>query len=255
MTLTFTHVLLLLVGGAAAGALNAAAGGGSLILFPALVAVGLPALHANVTNTVALCPGYLGGVLGFRGELSDARERMSQLGGVAVAGSVAGVVALTVAPDSAFDAIVPILLLVASLLVGFDRPLSAWVRRHAAKHPDTDALRVPLLVSVFLAGAYGAYFGGALGIILLATLGILLGDDLRRLNGLKAYLSLLVNVVAALLFVVTAPVHWGAVAIVAPATLIGGRLGAHLSRRVPEVGLRAAVAVTGVVVAVIFVVR
>jgi uncharacterized membrane protein YfcA len=244
---TAGHVLLLVAAGLLAGAVNAAAGGGSLITFPALLAAGLPALSANVTNTVALCPGYLGGVTGFRADLVGQRPRMRALGGSAAIGAVVGVVLLEVSPAATFRAVVPYLLLLGCLLLACQPPIARLVaRRRGQREPSP----IPLGLATFAAGAYGAYFGAGLGVILLAVLGALIVDGLPRLNALKAYLTLVINVLAAALFVILAPVDWTGVLVMAPSTLVGGRVGASLARRIPPTPLRCGVVTIGIGVAV-----
>jgi uncharacterized protein len=248
VSLTAAHVVLLVVAGGLAGAVNAAAGGGSLISFPALLVVGLPALSANVTNTVALCPGYLGGVSGFRADLAGQGPRMRELGGSAVLGAAVGVVVLEVSPAATFRAVVPFLLLLGCTLLAFQPQVARSVARRRGARP---AGRVPLQLVVLAGGAYGAYFGAGLGVILLAVLGVLVTETLARLNALKAYLALVINVVAAGLFVVALPVWWPGVAIMAPSSLVGGRAGASIARRVRPTVLRATVVCVGVGVSVV----
>jgi len=236
-----------------AGAVNAVAGGGSLISFPALVAIGLPTLDANVTNTTAVWPGYLGSATAYRAELADQGHRLSAFGLAAALGSVAGAAILLVAPDAVFDAVVPFLVLAGSFLLALQPRIAAMVRSRA--DVDAEGHPVQLHVALFLAAVYGAYFGGGLGVILLAVLGIFVADHLQRLNALKSALSLLINTIALVAFALFGPVDWAAVAIVAPASLAGGYAGAHLARRLSPDALRAAVVVLGVVVAVWLAVR
>ncbi|HWH13067.1 MAG TPA: sulfite exporter TauE/SafE family protein [Solirubrobacteraceae bacterium] len=247
MSLTLAHVVLLVGAGALAGAVNAAAGGGSLISFPALLVAGLPALSANVTNTVALCPGYLGGVGGFRAELAGQRPAMRVLGTTAGLGAVVGVGLLEISPVATFRTVVPFLLLLGCTLLAFQPPVARWVARRRGERPPG---RAALGSAVFAAGAYGAYFGAGLGVILLAVLGVLVAETLPRLNGLKAYLALVINLLAAALFVVALPVSWPGVAIMAPSSLLGGLAGASAARRIPPAVLRAAVVGIGGAVAV-----
>jgi uncharacterized membrane protein YfcA len=247
VSLTLVHVLLLVGAGALAGAVNAAAGGGSLISFPVLLLTGLPALSANVTNTVALCPGYLGGVSGFRRDLAGQAQRMRTLGTVAGLGALVGVGLLEVSPAATFRAVVPFLLLLGCTLLAFQPPIARWVARRRGQRAPSPA---PLLVATFAAGSYGAYFGAGLGVILLAVLGVLIAETLARLNALKAYLTLVVNLLAAVLFALILPVSWTAVLIMAPSSLLGGRVGAILARRIPAPVLRASVVGIGGVVSV-----
>ena len=241
------EAVLIAVAGFLAGGVNAVAGGGSLISFPALVAAGLPTLSANVTNTTAVWPGYLGSAAAYRAELADQGHRLRALGLTAAVGGAAGSALLLAAPDDVFDAIVPFLVLVGSLLLLAQPRIAAYVKdRTGTARRDT----VQLHGAVFVAAVYGAYFGGGLGVILLATLGIFVSDHLQRLNALKSALSLVINTIALIAFALFGPVDWLSVAIVAPASLAGGYLGAGAARRLSPTALRATVVVFGVVVSI-----
>ncbi len=246
--MTGLELALVAVAGFVAGAVNAVAGGGSLISFPALVAVGLPTLDANVTNTTAVWPGYLGSAAAYRAELADQRARLTGLALTAALGGAAGSVLLLAAPDAVFDAVVPFLVLAGSLLLAAQPRIAALVRARAETRGAGSP--VPLHASIFLASVYGAYFGGGLGVILLATLGIFVADHLQRLNALKSALSLLINTIALIAFALFGPVDWVAVAAVAPASLAGGYAGARLARRLSPDALRGVVVAFGVVVAI-----
>lgn len=242
---------LVAVAGFLAGGVNAVAGGGSLVSFPALVAVGLPPLTANVTNTTAVWPGYLGAALAYRAEVRAQAARIRSLSASAVAGGGAGAVVLLTAPDAVFDAVVPFLVLAgAGLLVAQPR-IAAWT---AARRPDGPH-PAALHVAVGAAAVYGAYFGGGLGVILLAVLGIFVAEGMQDLNAVKSTLSLVINTVALVAFAVFGPVDWGAVALVAPASLAGGYVGGHVARRLPAGVLRVVVAAFGIAVAVWLFVR
>lgn len=245
--MSIADALLIAVAGFLAGSVNAVAGGGSLISFPALVAIGLPTLDANVTNTTAVWPGYLGSAAAYREELSAQRERLRGLVVTSLLGGVVGSVVLLAADDSVFDAVVPFLVLAGSILLALQPRIAAFV---ASRDSSVRNASVQLHVAVFLAAVYGAYFGGGLGVILLAVLGIYVADHLQRLNALKSALSLLVNTVALIAFALFGPVDWLAVAIVAPASLAGGYLGARMARRLSPETLRSTVVVFGLVVAV-----
>jgi hypothetical protein len=240
-------MVLIAVAGFLAGGVNAVAGGGSLISFPALVAAGLPTLDANVTNTTAVWPGYLGGAAAYREELRGQRPRLQRLGVTAVLGGAAGSVILLAAPDAVFDAVVPFLVLFGSLLLLAQPRIGAYVVERA-ESARRDA--VQLHAAVFVAAVYGAYFGGGLGVILLAVLAIFVADHLQRLNGLKTALSLIINTIALVAFALFGPVDWLSVAIVAPASLVGGYAGARMARRLSPDALRKTVVVFGVVVSI-----
>ncbi len=241
------QLALLAVAGVVSGVVNALAGGGSLLLFPTLLAVGFSPLAANVTNSVIQCPGYLGLALGSRRELRGQRGRVLSTAGVAVAGSLVGSLLLLVLPATVFDAMAPALVALASVLLGMQPWLSRWIGEPEHDAPDR---RVILLPAVFLGAIYGGYFGGALGVILIAVLALAAHDDLRRLNAAKGVLSLIIGAVTVVVFGIGAPVDWLAVALLAPTTLVGGFVGAKLAGRVPEPALRVAVVVVGLTVSI-----
>ena len=238
---------MLLAAGVASGAVNAVAGGGSLLLFPALLAVGFPPLAANVTNSIIQCPGYVGLALGSRRELRCQRDRVLSTTGVAVAGSLLGSLLLLELSTEVFDAVVPALVALASVLLGVQPWLSRWI---GEPQPDAPDRRAFLLPAVFFAAIYGGYFGGALGVILIAVLAVAAHDDLRRINAVKGVLSLIISVVSVVVFAIGAPVDWLAVGLLAPTTLIGGFLGAKLAGRLPAPVLRVAVVVVGLAVSI-----
>lgn len=256
----------LLLSGLLAGGVNAIAGGGSLLVFPALLAVGFSPLEANVTNSVAQWPGYLGVVGGVRDELAGQGRRILLTSIVAVIGAVVGCLLLLALPDRVFDAVVPALVLLAGVLMACQpriRTAVAWAHARTSQTPDADPDATtapapdrtrPLLVVVFLGAIYGGYFGGALGVILIAALSLLTNDRLIRLNALKALLALVIATVTVLIFAVGAPVDWIAAAAVAPTTLIGGYLGARVARRLREDVLRWAVVLIAFAVGIYLVV-
>jgi uncharacterized membrane protein YfcA len=230
-----------------AGGVNSIAGGGSLILFPTLVALGLGTVEANVTNSVAQWPGYLGGVAGFRAEYVGQRRRLVRLGVVAVLGGTTGSVLLLTTPSEAFDVVVPVLVLLASCLLAFQPLITRRLRR-----ADSDgATGEPawLYVALFLATTYGGYFGGALGVILVGVLGLAL-NRLPLANALKSALSAVTATVTVVVFGVFGDVHWGVVAVAAPASLVGGFLGARIATRIPANALRAVIVTFGLAVSV-----
>ena len=240
---------LLIAAGVAllAGAVNSIAGGGSLILFPTLVALGLGPVAANVTNSIAQWPGYLGGVLGFRAEYAGQRGRLIRFGVVAVLGGTVGSVLLLTTPAEAFALVVPVLVLLASLLLAAQPRITKRLRRTDEGVPRRDP--VWLYVALFLATVYGGYFGGALGVILVAVLGVGL-HRLKLANALKSALSAVTATVTLVVFGIWGPVEWSVVAVAAPASLLGGFLGARLATRIPTTPLRAVIVTFGVAVSI-----
>ncbi len=238
---------LLALAGFAAGAINAAAGGGSLVTFPALIAVGYPPLVANVTNNVAVSPGYVTGAWGYRRELRGQRERIALLAVVSAFGSLVGVGLILVSSQGAFEGIVPFLVLAACALLAVQPVIGRRLgeRAGARERPGMGSL-----VGQTLAAIYGGYFGAALGVAVLALLGVFFDDTLQRLNALKALLQLVIGATAALGFALLTPVAWGAAAIVGAASLAGGMVGARLARRVSDRVLRGGIVAYGVAAAI-----
>ena len=251
--LTPEQGIVLGVAGLLGGAVNSVAGGGSLISFPALLAVGYPGVTANMTNTVALWPGYVGGSVAYRRELEGQRSRTMVLATTCVLGGLAGSVLLLTTPASVFKRAVPWLILLACALFAL-QPLAsrALTKRQA---PSKEHRSLGLHVAVFFAAIYGAYFGAGLGIVLLAVLGLAIPDSLQKLNGLKQVLSVVINSVAVVAYGVFGPVAWTAVAIMAVASLVGGRLGGGFARRLSPILLRVLVLGFGVTVGCILLAR
>lgn len=238
-----------------AGAINAVAGGGSLISFPALIAAGYSSKTANVTNTVALWPGHAGGSLGYRAELATQRSRLVALALPSVLGAIAGSIVLLSTPESAFDVVVPFLIVFACALMAFQDRLSAFAARHRLVSRGGDHVPPPLFVATFLLAVYGAYFGAGLGILTLAFLQILLPDDIQRSNALKGMQSLLINAVAVLWFAAFGPVRWAPAAVMAVGAVAGGYLGVGVARRLGRQWLRIVVIGYGLVVAAVLFVQ
>ena len=245
--MTPLHGAAIAAAGLAAGAVNAIVGSGSLITFPTLLAVGYPAKLANVSNSIGLVPGSISGAVGYRRELAGQRRRMLHLLPASLIGGATGAVLLLALPGSVFRRVVPILILLAVVLVIVQPLVSEWRARrgHVREHPG-----VVLHVSTFATAVYGGYFGAAQSVIFLALLAIMLDDDLQRLNGLKNVITAVVNGVAAVLFMATTDVAWGAVAILVVASTVGGQVGAMVGRRIPAWLLRAVIVVVGLVVGI-----
>src|SRR5438093_13263503 len=249
------EVFGLLTAAALGGAVNAVAGGGSLISFPALLAAGYPAKTANVTNTFALWPGYLGGSLGYQEELRHQWRRITRLVAPSVLGALAGSAILLSTSETAFDYIVPFLILFATGLTAFQDRLTGFAERHRLAARSADHVPPLLLAAVFLFAVHGAYFGAGPGIMVFAVLSVLVPDDLQRLNALKGLLSLVINAVAVIYFAAFGPVEWGPGAVMAAGALAGGYLGAGVARRLGQRNLRTAVVLFGATLAVILFVR
>jgi hypothetical protein len=246
------EALVIVAAGMAAGTINTIVGSGSLITFPTLLLLGYPPLVANVSNTVGLVPGTISGAIGYRRELHGQRARARPLAIAGGLGGLTGAALLLVLPASAFARIVPVLILVACGLVAVQPRLSSWVveRRARLGHAPQVGGGPLLVVSVYLTGIYGGYFGAAQGVILIALLSILVDDELQRLNGLKNVITAAINSVAAIIFILVAPVAWGPAILLAIGSTIGGQLGALVGRRLSPIALRGAIIVVGTIVAV-----
>jgi len=242
-SLTASHIVLLVLGGLGAGIINGVAGGGSLISFPLLLALGYPALTANVTNTVGIWPGYAGGAAGFRNEITGQRERLVRLIPVALLGGIAGAILLLTTSSAVFKSLAPWLVLGASLLFAA-QPL---LRRALGGSSHAPPRTRPILLAggTFVASVYGGYFGAGLGVMLLAILGLALPDSIARTSGLRTALSILVNGVAATVFLIHGGLAWRAVGLLAVGSLVGGWIGARVALRIPAMALRVVVVVVG----------
>jgi uncharacterized membrane protein YfcA len=247
---TAADAVLLAAAGVVTGAINAVAGGGSLVSFPALLATGYGPLAANVTNLVATLPGYVSAAVTSRPDLTGQGPRVRTLSLAASAGAVVGTTLLLVGPEDLFEALAPWLVLLACALLAIQPLVARWVTR-AHAHPAP----ARLVVTVGVASIYGGYFGAGLGIVLLAAMGLALDEDLRRLNAVKQVLSLAVAVVSATAVALFGPVAWGAALLVGAGTLVGGRVGVGVARRLPVAVLRGAVIALGVTVAVVLLLR
>jgi uncharacterized membrane protein YfcA len=232
------------IAGMAAGTINTIVGAGTLITFPTLVAVGYPPVLANVSNTVGLVPGSLSGALGYRPELAGQSRRLIRLGVGSASGALIGGLLLLWLPASAFAAVVPVLIGVGCVLVVAQPWISDRVSRNPVA-PEHGSIVVWVLVCA--AGVYGGYFGAAQGVLLIAILGLGLDETVQRANAAKNVLALVVNAVAAALFIVVTDVSWRAAGLIALGSVLGGQLGARVGRRLPAPVFRTMVAVIGTV--------
>jgi uncharacterized membrane protein YfcA len=252
--LSIIDLLLAAIAAVAAGAVNALAGGGTLITFPILTFLGIPAVTANVTNTVALSPGYLGGTLSQWNDLHGQKNRLWLIVPAGIIGGVLGGFLLLQTGERLFRELVPYLILLASVLLAIQDPVRAWlVRRMGEGH--SARLEKTAWLPVGLASIYGGYFGAGLSVIVLSALGLTLEDSLNRLNALKQAVAFSVNVAAAIFFLFSGQVIWSAALVMAVGALIGGMLGGKLAGRIKPSTLRWTVVVIGVVISIIYFVR
>lgn len=239
--MSLAEAVAVVLAGFAAGTINAVVGSGSLVTFPTLLAVGLPPVVANVSNTVGLVPGGVAAAWGYRRELRGQRSRLRRLASATLCGAVVGAVLLLVLPAEVFTAVVPVLILLACVMV----VAQPWLVRRLGERPRREHGGPLVWLLVFATGVYGGYFGAAQGVLLIAVLGLGLDETLQRVNAAKNVLAGLANLVAGVVFVLVADVNWAAAGLVALGATAGGLLGARIGRRLPPVVLRAVVVAVG----------
>ncbi|MEH3156638.1 MAG: sulfite exporter TauE/SafE family protein [Gordonia paraffinivorans] len=248
------EAVVVLVAGIGAGAINAVVGSGTLVTFPTLVAFGYPPQIATMSNAIGLVAGGVSGTWGYRRELRGQGRRLAWQAPASFVGALIGAWLLLHLPPSVFEAVVPVLLVAALVLLVLQPRIQGWVRSRsdgaalAAGH-ITRTRTVVLTVATFAVGVYGGYFTAAQGILLMAAMGVILPESMQRMNAAKNLLSLVVNVVAAVAFTVVAydRISWAAAGLIAVGSLVGGALGARYGRRLSPTALRAVIVVVGVI--------
>lgn len=238
-----------------AGVINALAGGGTLITFPTLLAIGVPPIIANVTNTVALCPGFIGGILAQLKDLSGQRRRFWTFLGASAVGGVIGSLLLLRTGERAFQALVPYLILLASCLIATQGLIRIWLLRRSIRHGAKPKSEIWAVVLVGLAAIYGGYFGVAMSVVVLCLLGWMIDDNLTRLNAIKQTIAFGANGAAAVIFILSGKVVWLIALVMAGGALIGGTLGGRMAGRIKPDTLRWTVVSIGIVLAVIYFTR
>ncbi|CAN5576099.1 sulfite exporter TauE/SafE family protein [soil metagenome] len=269
--MNLAEALAIAFAGLAAGTINTIVGSGTLVTFPTLLFFGYAPVAANVSNSLGLVAGGVSGAWGYRGEMAGLRSTLLRLVPASLAGGILGALLLLVLPESAFETIVPALIALALILVITGPRLNRWAAERRVSAPAAGARGptgragpagtitvgqwVALLMGVFSAGVYGGYFGAAQGVLLIGLLGVLMPLRLQQINGIKNVLSLFVNLVAALVFLVVQPeqIIWPVVGLIAAGSLLGGILGARIGRRMPPWVLRAVIVTIGVVAIVVLV--
>ena len=248
------EAVVVLVAGVGAGAINAVVGSGTLVTFPTLVAFGYPPQIATMSNAIGLVAGGVSGTWGYRRELRGQGRRLAWQAPASFVGALIGAWLLLHLPPSVFEAVVPVLLVAALVLLVLQPRIQGWVRSRsdgaalAAGH-ITRTRTMVLTVATFAVGVYGGYFTAAQGILLMAAMGVILPESMQRMNAAKNLLSLVVNVVAAVAFTVVAydRISWAAAGLIAVGSLVGGALGARYGRRLSPTALRAVIVVVGVI--------
>lgn len=251
----FIEYIIIVLAALAAGMVNALAGGGTLISFPVLTALGIPPVIANITNTVALCPGYLGGTLAQWNDLKEQKKRLLYFIPVSIIGGVLGGLLLLNSGEKFFRVLVPYLILLAVLLLAVADPVRNWVTRRLTSQASSTDHILKSVVPIALAAVYGGYFGAGLSVIVIAVLGLTLSDSLTKLNAIKQVISLSVNIAAAIFFLFSDKILWPVAGVMAVFALLGGMLGGKIASRVKPSTLRWLVVGIGFAVAVYYFIK
>jgi uncharacterized membrane protein YfcA len=253
---TIWQAIVIFISGFLAGAINSVAGGGTLLSFPALVWIGIDPKVANITSTVALWPGSLGGMVGFRRELAGSRRWMLLLAGPSILGGLVGALLLLRTDAGTFARMVPFLILFATVLFATGEPISRRLRRAGEQKEspveggtESRAWWVGAAIFQFAVAVYGGYFGAGIGILMLAALGLLGLTDIHQMNGLKNFFAVCINIVAALYFILWGPVDWSSAVIMAVGSIAGGLGGAGLARKLGRPFVRRVVIAIGLAMA------
>ena len=244
--------LVVFVASVAAGFINAIAGGGTLITFPVLTAIGISPIAANVTNTIGLCSGILGGVYAQRRDFQTQKQRLLKILPFSIVGGIVGGLILLNTRENSFRAIIPFLILTATCLLAIQVPIKNWVVARIGKAHHGRANNMVMFLLVFLAAIYGGYFGAGLGVILMAVLGLVIYDSLTRLNVLKQAISFSVNIAAAIYFSFSGKVDWSIAGVMAIGSVCGGLIGGRLAGKIKPDILRRIVVLIGLAVSVYY---
>ncbi|MEI6766664.1 MAG: sulfite exporter TauE/SafE family protein [Bacteroidota bacterium] len=248
----FQHLLIAGIAALAAGFVNAVAGGGTLITFPVLIALGVSPVSANVTNTIALCPGFFGGTFAQRHDIASLKERFLVLMPFGIAGGIAGGLLLLHTTESSFRVLIPYLILFASILLAVQSQLKKIITRKNRSAVPSFIHKAGTFLLIFLASVYGGYFGAGLGVMLIAVLGLVYNDNINKLNALKQALSLCINLTAAVYFAFSGKAQWSFVIVMAAGALAGGTIGGKLARKMNPGIFRWLIVCTGIIVSLFY---
>ena len=253
--LTLLNIAILMLAAIAAGFVNALAGGGTLITFPVLIALGIPPVAANVTNTIALCPGYFAGTYAQKQDFFKMKKLLGLIIPAAVLGGITGGILLIYTPEKAFSTMIPYLIFAASAILALQIPLKKRLSRRNKKTNSGKTNPLLLSVLVFFAAVYGGYFGAGLGVILMAVLGLMLQESLTHINALKQATSFVINIIAAVYFSFSGLVIWPVVGVMIMGSLAGGMLGGKLAGKINSEILRWIVVIAGFSLALYYFVK
>jgi uncharacterized membrane protein YfcA len=248
----FWQFALIGIGAFLAGGVNALAGGGTLISFPLLTAMGMPAVVANITNTVALCPGYFGATIAQWKQIVEQKQRVLLFLPAAIAGGIVGGYLLLHTGERIFRELIPYLILLATLLLALGTPLRKWLDHKKTSGKIEIWIAIAGVLAILLAAIYGGYFGAGMSVILLAVLGVIANDSITNLNALKQLLALATNLAAAVFFVFSGNVNWPAALVMAVFALAGGAAGGRLAGKISATVLRWTVVGIGLAVSIYY---
>jgi uncharacterized membrane protein YfcA len=253
--LAWYQYILIALAAIGAGFVNALAGGGTLITFPTLIAIGIPPVAANMTNTVALLPGYMGGLFAQRKDIKGQRTRLYLFIPAGAVGGFIGAVLLKISTEKLFSYLIPYLILGASILLAIQDPVKSWLVKRAQGAGKKTLSAAWAMLPVGLAAIYGGYFGAGLSVIILAVLGLVVEDSLTRLNAIKQAISFSANCAAAVFFAFSGLVDWPVALVMAVGALTGGSLGGKLAGHVKPSTLRWMVVSIGIIVGIYYLVK
>jgi uncharacterized membrane protein YfcA len=253
-SLDLLHGTALIIAGCIAGLMNSIAGGGTLVTFPTLIVVGIPSIPANATSTIALLPAAIASAVGYRNKIRTVSRWLRLFAPVSLLGGLLGGILLVRTPTRIFDWLVPFLILFATVLFMAHSSFTRFFGAHAAKDHTAPPSRIWLLGGAafqFCVAVYGGYFGAGIGILMLASLGMIGFKDVHEMNALKVILGFLINVVAAVYFISSGLVQWPAAGVTACGTIIGGFAGAHFAQKVPQQRVRMLITGIGLIISAI----
>lgn len=254
MNLDPMHALFIMLAGIVGGLMNSIAGGGTLVTFPSLIFIGLPSIPANATSTVALLPGTLGSAAGYRNNIRTVSRWLKLFAPVSLVGGLIGGILLVQTPSRVFDWLVPFLILFATILFMVQSVVMRFFGLRAATMHGTLPPRrwiVGAVLFQFAVAVYGGYFGAGIGILMLASLGMLGFENVHEMNTLKVILGFLINVVAAIYFIANGLIQWPSAGFMAAGAMVGGYSGAHFAQRVPQGRVRSLISGIGILISAI----
>lgn len=250
--MTLLQAIVLAAVALLAGAINSVAGGGSFFTFPTLILTGVPSVQANATNTVALWPGIVASIAGYRKELAGRRDLLV-LVVISLVGGTLGAYLLLHTPQSTFTRLIPFLLLFATLLFAFGGRIALALRNRMGKsRASSRAVAVIVAFVQFVIAVYGGYFGGGIGILMLASLALMGMENMHRMNAVKTVLAACINGVAVVTFIVARAVFWPQAIVMTLGAIVGGYGGATLARKLPPAWVRRFVIAVGLGMSVLF---